>query len=169
MNRFAPLILFLVLFFSKVNAQERVSIKVIADNGFDASIFDAYKNDLSGILGSPYTVDFNRDDIYFHDLSRQDILSTYDSFESDPEVDVILVYGTYAATQINLKGQFTKPTFVVGLVSNVLQGFQVTADQTTGMDNLALVVSEETGGDLEAFNEIYPFENIAIITDWRVA
>ena len=154
--------------FCSLHAQD-LNIKIISDPGYEREHFEMYRSDLLGIIGSKYQVSLEEDDIYFHDLSRKDINNKFNELSNDPDVDLIIVYGTYVATQLTTVEEYLKPTIVFGVINPTIQGYPMTHEGTSGVHNLAYISLNSNRSELFDFYEIYPFEEIAIILDYRVA
>jgi hypothetical protein len=167
--RFACLTFIFSLFFSLGFAQKSISIKVISDPTYEASAFDSYRNDLAGILGNKAQINFGPGDIFLHNASATEILDKYDQFAAEPETDVIIVFGSYAAMQIMNKDYYPKPTLVFGVINHKLQGYSISPQGTSGVQNLAFLSHGSQKVEVAIFKDIYPYKNLAIITDWRIA
>lgn len=169
MRQRLPLLILLTLFLSQVYAQQSLDIKAICDPTYDVEIFEAYRNDLSGIIGKGATINFDEEDIYFHKASATGILNKYNEYANDAETDVIIVFGSYAAMQVMRKESYAKPTLVFGIVNDKLQGFEVSPKGTSGIHNLAFLNMANESVEVGVFKSIVDYNNLAIITDWRVA
>lgn len=166
--RIFPLIIFFLPIF-QAYAQQSLTIKAICDPNYGVEIFEDYRSDLKGIIGSSVSINFDEEDIYFHQASATGIISKYEEFASDEETDVIIVFGSYAAMQVMRKDSYAKPTLVFGLINDKLQGYEITPEGTSGVHNLAFMNVSNESSEVGIFKSIYPYTNLAIITDWRIA
>jgi len=85
---------------------------------------------------------------------------------ADPEVDMVLALGVIASVEACKMGDFPKPTFAPWVLDPQLHDLPVTADGTSGIDNLSYVVpNTRFHRHLDNFRELAPFNRLAVMVN----
>jgi outer membrane protein TolC len=178
-NGFYTFIIYLTIFSClhltqtrQVLAAEQVTIAVLFDSQqANRDLFlDSLRQETSALLGTKYNISIDEERIATTSWSRQSVLSEYQKFAADEEVDIILAIGPLNSAILAKLGKYPKPLILMGILDPALQQIPLTQEGKSGVSNLTyILLATEFERDLNDFYEVFPYESLAIIIDKKLA
>lgn len=161
--------LFLFTLFSFVTyAQnlEVVNIKIISENeaqNDDLSSFEnSVKEEINILMANRKKVVFQTE---YCNCEAAEINTLLTTAFNDPEIDIIIALGAMTSAVLAQQTSFPKPAIASIIIDNELQNVPITAQGTSGIDNLSYIQSPFSfEKDLKVLYQMYPFKNIGVIT-----
>lgn len=159
------LILFFTLLLHSLMAQTMINIGIVNDSSPDNELEFQYEKNLQDeilvLVQYQYEVKINS----YYGKSESNDLSTVFS-EAYAANDIVIALGTNTSNYaIGLK-DYPKPTICSIVLDAQLQGLSKTKDGTSGINNFTYLESPfNMERDLNLLYEIYPFEQLEILTE----
>lgn len=132
----------------------------------DSKFIEKLENEVPAVMGSSFEVSFPEEYQKVSQWDNNKAKSHFDFLQNKDDIDVIICLGVLGSTVAIQKKKLNKPTLLWGVIDPQAQGVPLTAEGTTGVNNLNFILtSSSLKTDLEIFHEEIKYEKIAILFD----
>lgn len=163
MNKF---LIFIVLVIGQVNswAQNEISIGILDEIKTERSeaLLVKLKQEINAVIGPESDVNFK--EVLHNEHSVQTAGANYERLISE-KTDIVISFGVVNTLMLYKRKEFPVPTIIVGAINNDLVNLPKDK-RFSGINNLTYLVTPFSyREDLDAFTELYNFNNIGIVID----
>ncbi len=145
--------------------EAQVRIGVVIDGVWDRNegVQELFESEIRELTAGEFDVQFPPEKNLVADWTVAGVDAALDQLLSDPEVDLVLAMGVIASNNVCRRTNLPKPVVAPFVLDAGVQGLPY-KDGASGVQNLSYVSLPSTfARDLHAFQEIVPFQNVAIL------
>ncbi len=154
------------LFASITSAQDSIRINILQDR-FDMRsdlMGDQIHSEVESLLRARYTVDIQSIEIGTGDAILSDLQRAYQD-----DAAIVIGAGFRVCNLLAQLENYAKPTILTVVIDHELQGIPLTAEGTSGKENLTYIQSPfDIGRDIKTLYSLKPFDTLGILVDESV-
>lgn len=142
-----------------------VTVGIAVDGPWSGNdeVMELFRREITDLLVGEYDARFPASATIVADWTVEGVQAALDRLLSDPEVDVVLTLGVLVSHFAATRADHPKPVFAPVIIDPTVQGLPQ-SDGTSGAENLSYLALPRTlERDLEAFQEIRPFERLVLL------
>jgi len=155
--------------YAQKSTKRDISIGVLLDSRTPeiAPLFEQMKNEIQAVVGEDANLLFKESLVLSNEYQIQRAEENYQSLIQG-EPDIIIAFGAINNVVISRKQEHLKPTVLFGSVPGDFSELDKT-QASSGINNLVyLVTSQSFVEDLEVFQQLYDYQNVAIAVEKAV-
>jgi outer membrane protein TolC/ABC-type uncharacterized transport system substrate-binding protein len=157
---------------ASANAGDPVEIGIVADGPWrlNQQIIGRFQDEILGLTEGEFVVRFPEDKTIIADWTREGVNDALDRLLADRHVDMLLALGFLSSGELAKRTRVVKPSIAPFVVDPEVQGITVGENGTSGVTNLQyLTFTSKVNRDIKAFQEIFLFKTLHIVTDMALA